>query len=95
MITGADPPHRYETHSEMKFERAYPDSVATEEYRIEPEGTGSRVHYKMTLTTVPGTGALFTRVLSAILTPLVTPGAIKRNFRGTLRYAERHAGVTR
>src|SRR5437899_2335567 len=95
VVTVADRPRRYETRSETTFARAYPAAVAVEEYRIEPEGTGSLVHFRMMISRTPGTGAFLTRVLSAILEPLLTAGAAKRNFRNTLRYAEKEAGLAR
>ena len=94
VVTAADRPYRYETRSESRFERAYPDAVAIEEYRIEPEGTGSLVHYMVTIVKTPGTGTFLMRLLSALLEPLTTPRAAKTNFRNTLRYAEKHAAVT-
>jgi len=94
LVMVSDRPHRYQIRSETKFERAFPDAVSIEEYRIEPDGTGSRVHYTMTIMKTPGTGAFLTRLVSALLEPLVTARAAKRNFRETLRYAEKHAGMT-
>jgi len=94
VVTAADPPRRYELRSETTFARAYPTATSVEEYRIEPDGAGSLVHYRMTLNRTPGTGTFLMRALSALLEPLLTPGAVKRNFRGTLRYAEKEAGIT-
>ena len=93
IVIASDRPRRYQTSSQTKFERAYPDAAAIEEYRIEPDGTGSRVHYTMTFLKTPGTGAFLTRLLSDLLEPLVAAGAAKRNFRNTLAYAEKHAGM--
>jgi len=92
-VMASDRPHRYRIRSETKFERAFPDAASIEEYRIEPAGTGSRVHYTMTIVKTPGTGAFLTRLVSALLEPFVTARAAKRNFRETLGYAEKHAGM--
>jgi len=94
LVTAADRPRRYETRSETRFERAYPDAVAIEEYLIEPEGTGSLVHYTMTIVKTSGTGAFLMTLLSALLEPFVTPRAAKNNFRNMLRSAEKQAAVT-
>ncbi len=94
LVTAADRPRRYQTRSETTFERAYPDAAAIDEYVIEPDGDGSVVHYSVTIIKVPGTGAPLLGLLSSFLEPLLVPGAAKRNFRNTLRYAERHAQVT-
>ena len=93
MVTAADRPRRYETRSETRFERAYPDAVAIEEYRIEPEGTGSLVNYTVTIMMTPGTGTPLMRLLSAVLEPITAPRSAKSNFRNMLRYAENHAAV--
>ena len=93
MVTAADRPRRYETRSETRFARAYPDAVAIEEYRIEPEGTGSLVNYTVTIMKTPGTGTPLMRLLSALLEPITAPRAAKSNFRNMLRYAENHAAV--
>jgi hypothetical protein len=94
VVTAADRPHRYETRSETRFERGYPDAVAIEEYRIEPLGIGSLVHYTVTIVKTPGTGTVLMRLLSALLEPVTAPRAAKSNFRNMLRYAEKHATVT-
>ena len=91
LITAADRPRRYQTRSETTFERAYPDSATIDEYVIEPDGDGSLVHYSVTIIKVPGTGAPLLGLLASLLEPLLVPGAAKRNFRNTLRYAEKHA----
>ena len=93
VITAAERPRRYETRSETRFERAYPEAVAIEEYLIEPEGTGSLVHYTMTIVKTPGTGAFLMAALSALLEPVMVPRAAKSNFRNMLRYAEKHAAA--
>ena len=93
VVTAADRPRRYEVRTETRFERAYPAAVAIEEYRIEPEGTGSLVHYTVTFVKTPGTGTPLMRLLSALLEPVTAPRAAKSNFRNMLRYAEKHAGV--
>jgi hypothetical protein len=94
LITAADRPRRYQTRTETTFERAYPDSVTIDEYVIEPHGDGSLVHFSVTNIKVPGTGATLLGLLSSLLEPLLAPGAAKRNFRNTLRNAEKHAQVT-
>jgi hypothetical protein len=94
LITAADRPRRYQTRSETTFERAYPDAATIDEYVIEPDGDGSLVHYSATMIKVPGTGAPLLGLLSSLLEPLLVPGAVKRNFRNTLRYAEKHAEVS-
>jgi len=93
-ITAADRPRRYQTRSETTFERAYPDSATVDEYLIEQDGDGSLVHYSVTIIKVPGTGAPLLGLVTSLLEPLFVPGAAKRNFRNTLRYAEKHARVT-
>jgi hypothetical protein len=92
-VTAADRPGRYEVRTESRFERAYPDAVAVEEYRIESEGTGSLVHYTVTFVKTPGTGKPLMRLLLALLEPVTAPRAAKSNFRNMLRYAEKHAGL--
>jgi hypothetical protein len=94
VVTAADRPGRYQTRSETTFERAYPDAAAIDEYVIEPDGDGSLVHYTSTIIKIPGTGAPLLGLLTSLLEPLLVPGAVKRNFRNTLRYAEKHAEVT-
>jgi polyketide cyclase/dehydrase/lipid transport protein len=94
VVTAAERPRRYQTRSETTFERAYPDAAAIDEFVIEPDGSGSLVHYSATIIKVPGTGATLLGLFSALLEPLLVPGAVKRNFRNTLRYAEKHAEVT-
>jgi len=94
LVMAADRPRRYQTSSEMTFERAYPDAWAVEEYLIEPQGDGSLVRYTMRVATVPGTGAFLFGLLNALLEPFVAPNGAKRNFRNTLRYAEKHAEVS-
>ena len=93
IVTAADRPRRYEIRAESRFERAYPDAVAVEEYLIEPAGTGSLVHYRATILKTPGTGTLLMRLLSAVLEPVMAPRAAKTNFRNMLRYAEKHAAT--
>jgi len=93
VVTAADRPRRYETRTETRFERAYPDAVAIEEYRIEPQGAGSLVHYAVTIVKTPGSGTLLTRLLLAVLEPITAPRVAKSNFRNMLRYAEKHAAV--
>jgi Polyketide cyclase / dehydrase and lipid transport len=93
-VTAAERPRRYQTRSETQFARYYPSAAAIEEYLIEPEGTGSRVHYTMTLLKTPADGAVLTRLITSLLEPLLGGSAAKRNFLNTLRYAEQHAGVT-
>jgi hypothetical protein len=93
-ITAADRPRYYQTRSETTFERAYADASQIEEYTIEPDGAGSLVHYSVTITRIPGTGAPLLGLLTSLLEPLLISGAAKRNFRNTLRYAEKHAEVT-
>jgi hypothetical protein len=93
VVTAADRPRRYETRTETRFERAYPESVAVEEYRIAPEGSGSLVHYTVRFVTTPGTGSPFMRLLTALLEPVTAPRTAKSNFRNVLRYAEKYAGV--
>jgi len=90
-ITAADRPRRYQTRSETTFERAYPDAGQIDEYTIEPDGAGSLVHYSVTITRIPGTGAPLLGLLTGLLEPLLISGAAKRNFRNTLRYAEKYA----
>ena len=93
MVTAADRPRRYEIRAESRFERAYPDAVAVEEYLIEPAGNGSLVHYRATIVKTPGTGAFLMAALSALLEPVMVPRAAKSNFRNMLRYAEKHAAA--
>ena len=90
-VTAAERPRRYQTRSETSFERAYPDAASIDEYIIEPDGQGSLVHYSITIIKIPGTGAPLLGLFSSLLEPLLVPGAVKRNFRNTLRYAEKHA----
>lgn len=94
LVTAADRPRRYETRSETTFERAYPDATEVAEYVIEPDGDGSLVRLSVMIIKVPGTGAFLLGLLSALLEPLLAPSAVKRSFRDTLRYAEKHAEVT-
>ena len=93
VVTAADRPRLYEVRTETRFERAYPEAVAIEEYRIEPEGTGSLVHYTVTFVKTPGTGTPLMRLVLAFLEPVTAPRAAKSNFRNMLRYAEKHAGL--
>jgi len=92
-VIAAERPRRYQTRSETQFARYYPDAALIEEYLIEPEGSGSRVQYTITILKTRGGGAFLTRVITAMLEPLLAGGAAKSNFRNTLRYAEQHAGV--
>ena len=93
-VIAAERPRRYQTRSETQFARYYPTFAGIEEYVIEPEGTGSRVHYTLTLLKTPAAGAFFTRLITGLLEPLLGGSAAKRNLMNTLRYAEKHAGVT-